>query len=132
MEFRRSLGIGRLVAAMAGKSTHDRLLTRLDRSVQDARELCGRVQDHDNDDSDGAIAGAFQTELAQPMRDWLRRAEATVAKVRTGGDTLCGARAQELRTLIDAANLAVMRNPTGRQAWQNFYRSVLAQKAAIS
>jgi hypothetical protein len=122
----RSLTVLRMFALMAerrGRTAHDRLRGRLDRSVDEARELCDRAQDLC---PDGAIADAFQTALSRPARDWLRRAEALAGTVRTGSDTICGTRAQELRTLIDAANLAVMRQPTGREAWRGFYRSVLA------
>jgi hypothetical protein len=130
----RSLGVARLVALMAahrGKSAHDRLLARLDRSVDEARELCTRAQDLYPEVSYTAIAGAFETVLARPAQDWLHRAEALVGTVRTGSDTICGARAKELRVLIDHANVAMMRQPTGREAWRNFYRSVLTiEKAA--
>jgi len=68
----------------------------------------------------------FQTVLARPARDWMHRAEALVGTVRTGSDTICGARAKELRTLIDTANAATMRQPTGREAWRKFFRSVMA------
>jgi len=132
MEIQRSLGILRFFALMSahpGRSAHDRLLARLDRSVAEARELCERAEDLYPDNPDGAIADAFQTVLARPARDWLRRAEAVVKTVRPGADTICGARAEELRGLIDSANVAMMRLPTGREAWRRFYRSVLdAQK----
>jgi hypothetical protein len=128
MENHRSLGVLQFFALMAahrGRSAHERLLARLDRSVAEARELCERAEDLYPDDPDGAIAGAFQTVLARPARDWLHRAEAVVETVKTGSDTICGARAMELRVLIDSANAAMMRQPTGREAWRKFYRSVL-------
>jgi hypothetical protein len=115
-----------LLTPRRGRTVHDRLLQRLDRSVATARQLCDRAQDQFPDDQDGAIADAFQTTLVRPARDWLRRAEAVVATVRTGSDTICGARANELRVLIDRANVAMMRQPTGREAWRNFYRAVMA------
>jgi hypothetical protein len=117
--------ISALMTAVRGGTVHDRLLARLDRSVVEARELCNRTQDMSPDDPDGAIADAFQTTLAQPAREWLRRAESLVATARTGSDTICGARADELRILIDRANVAMMRQPTGREAWRNFHRSVM-------
>jgi hypothetical protein len=111
-----------LMAAHRGRSAHDRLLARLDRSIAEARELCDRAQDLC---PDGVIADAFQTVLTRPAHDWLRRAEAIVETVRTGSDTVCGARAMELRVLIDNANIAMMRVPNGCEAWRNFHRSVL-------
>jgi hypothetical protein len=115
-----------LMTAVRGGTVHDRMLARLDRSVAEARELCNRARDMNADDPDGAIADAFQTTLAQPAREWLRRAESLVATVRTGDDTICASRADELRILIDRANVAMMRQPTGREAWRNFYCSVVA------
>jgi hypothetical protein len=128
MEIHRTLGVARLVALMAahrGKSAHDRLLCRLNRAVEEAWELCERAQDLDPQASEGAIADAFQTVLARPTREWMHRAEAVVNTVRPGGDTICGARATELRVLIDRANVAMMRPANGREAWRGFYRSVL-------
>jgi len=59
----------------------------------------------------------------------MERAETVVERVRPSGDTICGARAKELRVLIDSANVAMMTLANGREAWSGFYRSVLdAQK----
>jgi hypothetical protein len=121
MEIHRSLGISRLVALMAthrGKSAHDRLLARLDRSIAEVLELCERAEDDPT--------GAFQTVLARPTRDWMGRAEALARTVRPSEDTICGARASELRRLIDNANVAMMRP----EAWTGFYQ--LALQAAPS
>ena len=126
MEIHRSLGVARLVTLMTahrGQSAHDRLLARLDRSMAEALELCERAEQLYPDDPDGAVADAFQTVLARPARDWLRRAEILVEIVRPGSDTICGARARELRKLIDNANVAVMRPATSGEAWREFYRS---------
>jgi hypothetical protein len=61
----------------------------------------------------------------------MERAETVVESVRPSGDTICGARAKELRVPIDNANVAIMRLPSGPAAWRGFYRSVLdAQKAS--
>jgi hypothetical protein len=128
MEIHRSLGVARLVALMAahrGRSAHERLLARLDRAVAEAWELCERAQDLYPQEPEGEIADAFQTVLARPARDWMHRAETVVRAVRTGSDTICGARASELRVLIDQANVALMRPANSRAAWQGFYRSVL-------
>jgi hypothetical protein len=128
MENHRSLGVLQFFAVLTahrGRSAHDRLLARLNHSVAEARELCERAEDLYPDDPEAAIADAFQTVLARPAWDWLHRAEAVVDTVRTGGDTICGARAMELRVLIDNANIAMMRVPNGREAWRNFHRSVL-------
>jgi hypothetical protein len=135
MKNNRSLSILGMFALMAGhhdQSAHARLLTRLDRSVSEAGELCSRAQELYPDDPDGAIADAFQTVLARPARDWLHRAEALVGTVSSGRDTVCGARAAELRTLIDHANVAMMRQPTGREAWRDFYRSVMDIAAGVA
>jgi hypothetical protein len=62
MEIHRSFGVARLVALMAehrGRSAHERLLARLDRSVDEARELCERAEQLYPGDLDGAIEGAF-------------------------------------------------------------------------
>jgi hypothetical protein len=127
MEIHRSLGVARLVALMSshrGRSAHDRLLARLDRSMAEALELCERAEDLYPDDPEGAIAGAFRTALARPARDWMRRAEALVRTVRPGSDTICGARASELRKLIDCATVAILKPAGSRQAWTEFYRTV--------
>ena len=127
MEIHRSLGVSRLVALMAahrGKSAHDRLLARVDRAMAEALELCERADDLYPDDPDGAIAAAFQTVLARPTRDWMRRAEELVRTVRPGSDTVCGARASELRRLIDNANVATLKPAESREAWMGFYRFV--------
>lgn len=128
MEIHRSIGVARLVGLMAahrGRSAHDRLLARLDRSVDEARELCERAQELCPGAADDAIAGVFQTVLARPAQDWLQRAEVVVRTVRPGSDTVCGARAKELRVLVDHANIAMLRPAAGREAWRGFYRSVL-------
>jgi hypothetical protein len=108
----------------------ERLLARLDRSLAEARELCNRAHDANTDDPDGAIADAFLTILAQPTREWLRRAELLTATIRTGGGGICFARAEELRVLIDRAHSGFMRQPTGRKAWSEFYRTVQALENA--
>ena len=126
MEIHRSLGVARLVAFLAehrGRTAHERLLGRLDRSMAEARELCERAEEMYPEDRDRAIANAFQTVLARPTRDWMRRAEAVVKTVRPNGDTICGARANELRQLIDTANVAMMRPAESRECWREFYRS---------
>jgi hypothetical protein len=128
MHIHRSLGVSRLVALMAahrGRSAHDSLLARLDRAVAEAWELCKQAQDLRPQDPEGAIADAFVTVLARPARDWMHRAEVVVGTVRPGGDTICGARAKQLRVLIDHANVAMMRPATGPDAWRGFYRSAL-------
>lgn len=127
MEIHRSLGVSRLVAFMAahrGKSAHERLLARLDRSIAEARDLCERAEDLCPDQPERGIAGAFQTVLARPARDWMHRAAAVVTTVRTDGDTICGARARVLRQLIDGANVAMLRSGVSDDAWHAFYRSV--------
>jgi hypothetical protein len=132
MEIHRSLGVSRLVAFMAahrGRSAHDRLLARLDRSVAEARELCERAEDLY---PDGTIAGAFQTVLARQTRDWMHRADAVARSVRPGGDTICGARAQELRILIDNANVAIMRPAESHEAWTGFYRLVRQAQFSVA
>jgi hypothetical protein len=121
MEIHRSLGISRL-AAHRRRSVHDRLLGRLDGLVAEAHDLCTRAEELCQD---GIVADAFQTVLARPTRDWMQRAETVVESVRPSGDTICGARADEIRVLIDSANAAVMRLPNGREAWKKFHRSVL-------
>lgn len=124
MEIYRSLGVSRLVALMAAhrrKTAHDRLLGRLDRLVAEARDLCMRAEQ-----LEGSVADALQTVLARPTLDWMERAETVVATVRPGGATICGARAKELAVLVDSANVAIMRVPSGSEAWRGFYRSVLA------
>jgi hypothetical protein len=133
MEIDRSLGVSRLVRLMAshrGKSAHDRLLARLDRSVAEALELCERAEDLYPDDPDGALADAFRTALARPARDWMRRAEALLGTVRSGTDTVCGVRAIQLRRLVDTANVAAMRPADSRECWREFYRSARAIGAA--
>jgi hypothetical protein len=122
MEIQRVFQLFALISAHLGKSAHDRLLARLDRSVADARALCERADDLD---AEGAVTGAFQTALARPLWDWLRRAEAVVETVRPGGDTICGVRAMELQLLIENANAAMMRLPNGPDAWRKFYLSAL-------
>jgi hypothetical protein len=122
MEIQRVSQLFALMFAHLGKSAHDRLLARLDRSVADARELCERADDLD---ADGAVTGTFQSVLAHQLWGWLRRAEAVVETVRPGGDTICGARAMELQLLIENANAAMMRVPNGPDAWAKFYQSVL-------
>ena len=127
MQIHRSLGVSRLVALMAahrGRSAHERLLGRLDGLVAEARELCARASDAGPDDApDAAIAAAFQTTLARQTRDWMHRAEAAVRTVRPGADTICGARASELRCLIDNANVAMLRPSDGHASWRAFYRA---------
>jgi hypothetical protein len=86
----------------------------------EARELCERAEDLC---PDAAIAGAFQTALARPTRDWTRRAEAVAKTVSPRGDTVCGARAKELRRLIDTVNVALMRPNESRERWREFYHS---------
>jgi hypothetical protein len=129
MEIHRSLGVSRLVALMSAHRrhrAHDQLLASLDRLVAEARRLCKLAEEFgSNDDSEGAIADAFQTVLARPTREWMERAETVVGGVRPSSDTICGARAKELRVLVDTANVAVMRRPSGHDAWRGFYRSVL-------
>jgi hypothetical protein len=125
MEIHRSFGVSRLVALMAahrGRSAHSRLLGRLDQLVAEASMLCRRAEQLH---PEGSIADAFLTELARPTRDWMERAETVVATVRPIGDTICGARARELRVLIDHANVAMMRVANGREAWRGFHRAVL-------
>jgi hypothetical protein len=124
MEIRRSLGVSRLVALMAahrGSSAHDRLLASLDQLVAEARDLCARACPRAGDPD--AVAHAFQTALARPTRDWMHRAERKVRTVRPSRDTLCGARAYELRQLVDCANVAMMKQYDGREAWNAFYHS---------
>jgi hypothetical protein len=127
MEIHRSLGVSRLVALMAahrGKSAHDRLLANLDRLLAEARDLCAQAHDASPEQTrDGAVAHAFQTVLVRPARDWMQRAETAVKTVRPSGDTLCGARAKELRNLIDSANVAMMRPAESRERWNEFYRA---------
>ena len=128
MEIYRSLGVSRLVALMMAhrhRSDHDRLLNRLDRLVAEARDLCTRAEEL----CPNGVADAFQVVLARPTQDWMERAETVVASVRPNGDTVCGARAKELRALVHSANVAMMTLANGREAWRGFYRSVLdAQK----
>jgi len=45
--------------------------------------------------------------------------EMTVKDQSGDGDTLCGARAKELRNLIDSANVAMMRPPESRECWND-------------
>jgi hypothetical protein len=126
MEIHRSLGVSRLVALMVAhrhRSAHDRLLGKLDRLIAEARDLCMRAEELCQD---GSVAEAFQTVLARPTRDWMDRAETVVATVRSSNDTICGARAKELGALVDSANVAMMRQPPGREAWRSFSRSVTA------
>ncbi len=129
MEIHRSLGVARLVALMAShrrKSAHDRLLGKLDQLMAEAHDLCIKAEAICPDDHSGSgVADAFRTVLARPTQDWMGRAEIVVESVRPGGDTICGARAKQLRVLIDSANVAMMRLPNGREAWRGFYRSVL-------
>jgi hypothetical protein len=131
MEIDRSFGVARLVAFMAahrGRTAHERLLARLDRSVGEAWDLCERARELYPDDPDGAIVVAFQTMLQRPARDWMHRAEAVVRTVRPGCETICGARAKELRVLIDTANVALLKPAESREAWQGFYRSALRSR----
>jgi hypothetical protein len=100
--------------------------------MAEALELCERAEDLYPDDPDGAIAGVFQTVLARPTRDWIRRAEALVRTVRSGTDTVCGARASELRRLIDNANVAMMRHSESREAWTAFYRFVRQAQFSVT
>ena len=58
-----------------------------------------------------SVAGfpdAFETWLARPTRNWMNRAEALVRTVRPSSDTICGARANELRQLVDSASVAML------------------------
>jgi hypothetical protein len=122
MEIHRSLGISRLGALMAGsrrRSAHERLLARLDRSMAEARELCDRAEELD---PEGEFSDAFETVLARPTRVWMNRAEALVRTVHPAGDTICGARAKELRKLVDSASVAMLR----RESWRGFYRQAQA------
>jgi hypothetical protein len=98
------------------------LLGRLDELLAEARDLCTRA---DELCTTGSVADAFQTVLAQPTRDWVERAEMVVDKLRPGSDDICNTRTEELRALVDDANVAIMRLPTGREAWSRFYRSVV-------
>jgi hypothetical protein len=81
------------MAAHRGRTAHVQQLARLDRPVAEARERCERAEDIYPNDPAEAIAGAFQTVLAQPARDWMHRADAVVRTVKSGRDTICGARA---------------------------------------
>ena len=131
MEIHRSFGVSRLVALMSAQRrhrAHDRLLASLDGLVAEARDLCARALDvrpeNSANDPDGAIAMAFQTVLARRTRDWMHRAERKVRTVGPSRDTMCGARAIELRRLIDQANVATMKPADSREAWRGFYLSV--------
>jgi hypothetical protein len=118
MEIHRSFGVSRLVALMSanrGRSAHERLLARLDRSLAEARELCERAEELY---PEGVISDAFETVLARPTRQWMNRAEALARTVHPAGDTICGARAKELRQLVDIASVAMLR----RESWRGFYR----------
>jgi hypothetical protein len=123
MEIHRSLGVSRLIAFLAahrGRTAHDRMLSRLEGSLADARDLCDRAEDLCQDEP---VTNAFRSELARPTQDWMERADALVRTVRTDGDTICGARAKELRLLIDAANVAMLKPSLARESWLAFYRS---------
>jgi hypothetical protein len=61
MEIHRSFGVSRLVALMSasrGRSAHERLLARLDRSLAEARELCERTEQLY---PEGEFSEAFET-----------------------------------------------------------------------
>ncbi len=76
MEIHRSLGVARLVAFLAehrGRTAHERLLGRLDRSMAEARELCERAEEMYPEDRDRAIANAFRAGAAHAGLDASRR-----------------------------------------------------------
>ena len=85
--------------------------------MAEARELCDRAEELY---PDGVISDAFETLLARPTRVWMNRAEALVRTVRPAGDTVCGARAKEIRQLVDSASVAMLR----RESWRGFYRQI--------
>jgi len=129
MEIHRSFGVSRLVALMAasrGRSAHDRLLARLDRSLAEARDLCDRAEQLY---PEGEFSDAFETVLARPTRVWMSRAEALMRTVRPASDTICGARAKELRQLVDSASVAMLRPAESHESWRGFYRQ--AQSLAV-
>jgi hypothetical protein len=74
MEIHRSLGVSRLVALMSasrGRSTHERLLACLDRSLAEARDLCDRAEQLY---PEGEFSGAFETVLVVRLNQMLHTA----------------------------------------------------------
>src|SRR5437016_2881384 len=101
---------------------HHRTLAQLDVLVSEARELCARAQGARLADERRAaldpgavIHYAFQTVLVRQVRDWMHRAEKTVRTVKGSGDTICGERANELRRLVDTANVAMLKRSDSRE-----------------
>jgi hypothetical protein len=103
--------------------THHQTLARLDLLVSEAHDLCARAQEVRPDEPDAAIPLAFRTVLGRQVRDWMIRAEKMVRTVKPGGDTLCGQRASEVRRLIDAANVAILKRSDDGKSWNEFRRS---------
>ena len=114
---------------------HQQTLARLDLLVAEARDLCARARDvrpADPLDPDAVIPIAFQTVLGRQVRDWMHRAEMMVRTVKRDGDTLCGDRANELRRLIDAANVAILKRSDSRESWNAFYRTARESRFSVS
>jgi hypothetical protein len=111
--------------------THHQTLARLDLLVAEARDLCSRAQDVRPGVPDAAIPLAFRTVLGRQVRDWMLRAERMVRTVKPDGDTLCGQRASEVRRLVDAANVAMMKRSDSGESWNAFQRSAREIKPAV-
>jgi hypothetical protein len=69
------------------------------------------------------VSFAFQSILANEVRDWLRHAEMAVRAITARGHSVGSKDAAllgQMRRLIDSANVAVMRGFTSNDAWPNF------------
>jgi hypothetical protein len=102
----------------------------LDGLLTEASELCaraervGRETDRLNEAGpEAAVPVAFEGTLAREIRGWLRRAEDTVVSVKTDGDASGREGSNELRRLIDCANVAVLKRSAAPAAWVLFYQT---------
>jgi hypothetical protein len=118
--------------------TDQQTATNLRRLLSEAHALCRRAEELRLSEAEtvalqrryGAITAgakvsfAFQGSLQRPIHDWLQRAELATRSV-TRGDLAADAHveslANQLRHLVDTANVAVLRPSRSHQAWAAFY-----------
>jgi hypothetical protein len=98
----------------------------LERLVAEAEDLSRRARVPDTGlageaTPEARICRAFRGILARDLHDWLSRAEAAVGTAKTRGATGGATRPLgQLRCLIDAANVALMRGSRTHDAWPRF------------
>jgi hypothetical protein len=117
--------------------TEHQVFANLRQLMSEASHLAGRPQELDLPDAEqvaiqrlyGQVTAstkasfAFQGVLAREIRDWLRRAELAARTTTINGEragTQSSGLLNQLRGLIDGANVAIMRGFKSHHAWPDF------------